>query len=151
MYLLDRENLGGAQTGTDAAALSSMPVLSQSTFGSAAYYNGAIYIGPQNSPLFAFPVANAALAFSPFAQSKSSLGVLGATPSISADGHQNGIVWTISAAGGGSLLAYNAANLSELYNSNSHPMDNLGGFTEFVGPTIADSRVFAGAGNNISI
>ena len=57
----------------------------------------------------------------------------------------------ISAADGGSLVAYNATNLSLLFNSSGKAADNLGGFTEFLVPTIADSKVFAAEGNNVSI
>jgi uncharacterized protein (TIGR03437 family) len=145
MYLLDRDNLGGPQTGSDAKAVASLPVLNQQTFGSAAYFNGSVYIGPKNSPLFAFPIANAALASSPAAQSASSLGTWGATPGISANGNENGVVWALSGANGGSLAAYNAAGLSTLY------ADTLGSYAEFSVPTIADGKVFAGTLNNVSI
>jgi uncharacterized protein (TIGR03437 family) len=145
LYLLDRDSLGGAQTGSDTAALASLPVLNQATFGSSAYFNGNIYVGAKLSPLLAFPVANATLGSSPSAQSASSFGTLGSVPSISANGNQNGIAWAISGAGSGSLIAYDAATLSQLFS------DNLAGYLEFVVPTIADSKVFASGGNSIAI
>ena len=68
MYLLDRKSLGGVQVGSDSLALASLPVLnSPPTFGMAAYFNGSIYIAPVAAPLYAFKVANATLASSPWA------------------------------------------------------------------------------------
>lgn len=145
LYLLDRQALGGVQSGSDTAALASLPVLNQSTFGSSAYFNGNIYVGAQNSPVFAFPVSNANLSSTPSARSAASLTSLGATPSISANGAEDGIVWAISGAGGGSLIAYKASDLSQLFS------DPLNGFLEFVTPTIADGKVFAAAGSNIEV
>ena len=63
MYVLDRENLSGVQTGSDTRAVASLPVLnSHPTFGMAAYFSGSIYIAPANSPMLAFPIAGASLA-----------------------------------------------------------------------------------------
>lgn len=145
LYLLDRQSLGGAQTGSDTAALASLPVLKQATFGSSAYFNGSIYVGAKLSPLLAFPVANATLGSSPSAQSASSFGTLGSIPSISANGNQNGIAWAISGAGSGSLIAYDAGTLAQIFS------DTLTGYLEFVVPTIADSKVFASGGNSIAV
>src|ERR1700693_2557914 len=65
MYLLDRDALGGPQSGSDINALASLPVLAQATFGSAAYFNGSIYVAPEKSPVFAFRIDNATLGSSP--------------------------------------------------------------------------------------
>ena len=144
LYLLDQGHLGGPQTGSDGKALSSLPVLSQGTFGLAAYFNHSIYIGPANSPMFAFPVANASLALSPSARASNNFNAFGATPSVSANGDKNGIVWAISVENDGTLRAYNAADLTEIYNSNAQPADTLSAYAEFTVPAIADGKVFAG-------
>jgi uncharacterized protein (TIGR03437 family) len=144
LYLLDRKSLGGVQVGSDSSALASLPVLnSQPTFGMAAYFNGSIYIAPVATPLYAFKVANATLASSPWAATADSHSSPGATPSISSNGAANGIVWVIANDDSGELLAYDASNLSELYNSNAQPADALSSNTEFTAPTIADGKVFA--------
>lgn len=151
LYLLDRQNLGGAQTGSDAKALASLPVLKTATFGSAAYFNGSIFLGPKDSPMVAFPVAAAELASTPSAQGSTSLGVQGATPSISANGSQNGLVWAISGNNGGTLIGYRASDLTEVFNSSLQPTDALGGYAEFAVPAIADGKVFAGTFSTVSI
>ena len=52
-------------------------------------------------------------------------------------------MWVIANDDSGELLAYDASNLSELYNSNAQPADALSTNTEFTVPTIADGKVFA--------
>jgi uncharacterized protein (TIGR03437 family) len=151
MYLLDRQALGGVQTGTDSGALASLPVLMSHTFGTAAYFGGSIYIAPVNSPMLAFPISGASLGSSPSASSLNESGSNGATPSISANGSANGIVWTITADDGGRLLASDAGDLSGLYDSNALPSDHLPGYAEFSVPTIADGKVFAGSSNGVAI
>ncbi len=142
MYLLDRQALGGQQNGADSKALASLPVLAQPTFGSSAYFNGMIYVAPEKSPMFAFPIANAYLASSPAAQTTESIATLGATPSISANGNTNGIVWINIANDGGTLRAYSADGLKKLYDSRAQPDDPQYTFTEFTAPAIADGRVY---------
>jgi uncharacterized protein (TIGR03437 family) len=152
MYLLDRDALGGVQMGSDSAALASLPIPGTgATFGSAAYFNGFIYLAPANSPMLAFPVAGASLGSLPAASTSIGNGRLGATPSISANSTRDGIVWTITAADGGQLLAYDASDLSELFDSNARASDQLPGYTEFTVPTIADGKVFAPTGGGLAI
>lgn len=152
MYLLDRDALGGVQLGSDSAALASLPIPGTgATFGSAAYFNGFIYVAPSNSPMLAFPVAGASLGSLPAASTSIGNGPLGATPSISANSTRDGIVWTITAADGGQLLAYDASDLSELFDSNARASDQLPGYTEFTVPTIADGKVFAPTGGGLAI
>jgi uncharacterized protein (TIGR03437 family) len=144
--------MGGVQVGSDSEALASLPAPgSQSTFGAAAYFNGSIYIGPVNSPLMAFPVANASLGSSPSASTSNENGYPGATPSISANGSSAGIVWFITGDDGGRLLAYDAGDLSQLYDSNRVEADQLRGYAEFSLPTVADGKVFASAYTGVAI
>ena len=145
MYLLDRDALGGVQTGSDSGALASLPDPGvHATFGAAAYFNGSIYIGPVDSPLLAFAVSGASLASSASALTLNQNGYPGATPSISANGSKDGIAWVITADDGGRLLAYDASDLSTLYDSSARSSDQLPGYAEFSVPTIADGKVFAG-------
>jgi uncharacterized protein (TIGR03437 family) len=152
MYLLDRDVLGGAQVGTDSAALASLPVLnSEQTFGMAAYFNGSIYIGPKDSPILAFKVGGASLASSPWAQTPDTHGYPGATPSISSNGTQNGIVWVVASDNAGKLQAYDASNLNLLFDSNAQPADVLPSNTEFSVPSIADGKVYAGGTTGVAV
>ena len=151
LYLLDRDHLGRAQQASDRGALASLLVLTHSVFGTAAYFNGSIYVAPELAPVLAFPVAGALLKSMPSATAADSIGALGASPSISANGTRNGIVWIISSDAGGTLRAYDAAHLTELFNSNTQAVDGLGGFAEFSVPTIAASKVYAGTANSVAV
>ncbi len=152
MYLLDRQALGGVQSGADSGALESLPVAgSHATFGSAAYFNGSIYLGPVNAPLLEFSVGGAALGASPAASTSNVNGFPGTTPSISANGTSAGIVWAIAADDGGRLLAYDATNLKTVYDSNAVAADQLPGYAEFSVPTIADGKVFAAGDAGVAI
>jgi uncharacterized protein (TIGR03437 family) len=152
MYLLDADALGGVQTGTDAGALSSIPIVGlHPTFGSAAYFNGTVYVAPEDSPMFAFPVANASLFSDASTQTLNMNGVHGGIPSISANGNASGVVWLATLDSGGRLLAYDASDLSELYDSNLVPSDRLGAPIEFSVPMIADGKVFVATGNSVAV
>ncbi len=156
MYLLDRQALGGVQTGSDSGALGSLPDPGvHATFGAAAYFNGSIYLAPANSPMLAFGVAGASLASSASELTTNQNGYPGATPSISANGSasgfSDGIVWVITSDDGGRLLAYDASDLSTLYDSNARARDQLPGYTEFSVPTIADGKVFAATESGVAI
>jgi uncharacterized protein (TIGR03437 family) len=151
LYLLDRQNLGGAQAGSDSRAVASLAFSDRPTFGSAAYFNGSVYIAPENSTMLAFPVAGAVLASSPAAQTSDTAGVHGATPSISANGDQNGIVWIVSVEDAGKLRAYDARDLTRIYDSNALPADALYNYAEFVAPTVADSKVYVGTFYGVAV
>ena len=142
LYLLDRQSLGGVQSGNDSDALASLPALTQSTFGTAAYFNGAIYVAPEKSPMFAFPIANATLRSTPSAKTPNTLATLGATPSISANGDKDGIVWVSASNQSGELFAYDAGNLKKLFDSGAQPDQPNFSYSEFSVPTIADGKVF---------
>ena len=143
IYLLDRGALGGPQSGSDAKALASLPVLSHSaTFGTSAYFNNSVYVAPEYSPMFAFPIANASLAGTPSAKTSDTIVALGATPSISANANKDGIVWITVFNHGGNLLAYDATNLHKLFDSRALPDSPHFTFTEFTAVTIADGKVY---------
>jgi len=89
-------------------------------WGTPAFFNGTLYYGAAYDTLKAFPMANAKLAATPSSQTAITFAFPGTTPSISANGTQNGIVWTLegNASSAAVLHAYDATNLAtELYNS----------------------------------
>jgi len=150
IYLLDRDHLGGAQSGSDSSALASLLLFPHPVFGAAAYFNGSVYVGPERAPLSALTVNNGSLVTPPV-QAARPLGYLGAVPSISANGDQDGIVWVISSENFGRLQAYDAARLTQLYDSQAQPADIFGGYAEFTAPTITGGRVYIGGSLELEV
>ena len=118
-----------------------------------AYFNGTIYYGSVGAPLKAFPITNAKVAASASSSSSASFGYPGSTPSVSANGTSNGIVWAVQSGGTAVLHAYDAGNLAtELYNSNqaANSRDHFAG-NKFITPMIANGKVFVGTPTGVIV
>ena len=117
-----------------------------------AAYNGRIYYGPVSSPIRAFQFQNAKLLPKAVASTPGSFEYPGATPSVSANANQNGIVWAVENSNPAVLHAYNA-NLQEIYNSNqlATGADHFGNGNKFVTPTIAHGKVYVGTPNSVAV
>jgi hypothetical protein len=128
-----------------------------SSFDTPAWFNGGIYYAGSGDKLKLFSVTNGLISTTTAATSSRTFNFPGATPSISANGTNNGIVWVIqmpSTLGNpGTLVAYNATNFTtELYNSaNNASRDQLGAGVKFAVPTVADGEVFVGSSNSVSV
>jgi hypothetical protein len=131
-------------------------------WGSPAYWNGSLYFGGTSpglsNPLTAYSYSNGALSAVPTSKSNEQFIYPAPTPSISANGQTNGIVWVKdnhAYVGGGSaaLLAYDATNLGNLlYSSNANvARDNPGPAVPFTVPTIANGKVYTGETNRINV
>src|SRR5260221_6916393 len=114
-------------------------------FDAPAYFNETVYYHAVQDVLKAYTLTNGMLSTAPSAQSTVSYSASGqgATPSISANGTANGIVWDLEFNRTHEVLhAYNATTLAELYNSNQNaPRDQMGAGVKFAVPTIADGEV----------
>ncbi|HYB76909.1 MAG TPA: pyrrolo-quinoline quinone, partial [Candidatus Bathyarchaeia archaeon] len=155
IYLVNRDSMGKFNTSNDSAIYQELDgALPGGVWSAPAYFNGAVYYGSVNNNLSAFTISNAKLSAAPTSQSPTAFGYPGTTPSISANGNSNGIVWAIENGGRGTLHAYNAANLQEIYNSNQaangRDQFNTSGNCKFVTPMIANGRVFVGTGAGVS-
>jgi Concanavalin A-like lectin/glucanases superfamily/Immunoglobulin I-set domain/PQQ-like domain len=153
IYLLDRSNLGQFNPGTNAIYQQVFGALGGGVWGTPAYFNGVLYYGPTNGPVNAFPFQNARLTHAS-SQTAISFAYPGTTPSISANGNSNGIIWAYQNVNPAVLHAYAATNLAvELYNSNQavNNRDNFGGGNKFIVPTIANGRVYVGTTNGVGV
>lgn len=144
IYLLDRDNMGKWQSGSDSQIVQSIPNGIGGLFGNPAYFNKTIYLCGSGDRLKAFSISNARMSATPASQSGTSFGSPGCVPSISANGNANGIVWLLESSG--ALHALDATDVShELYSSKQNSSrDALGGYVKFSVPTIANGRVYAG-------
>jgi hypothetical protein len=159
IYLLDRDNLG--QVHTDFDNVVQILPGSQVLFDNPAYFDAGapesrwVYFAAIGRTLQAYQLTNGLLSAAPTSQSSTAFGYPGATPSISANGTANGIVWVLELRGDdpGVLHAYDALNLgNELYNSEQvAARDEFGPGTKFAIPTIADGKVFVGGATNLAI
>jgi hypothetical protein len=154
IYVVDRDNMGKFNASTNAVYQELPSALSGGAWSMASLFNNTVYYAGQGDRLKSFPITNALLATTPASESANTFGYPGATPSVSSNGSQNGIVWAIeNQNGAGVLHAYNTTNLAtELYDSNQaansrdHFSDN-----KFVPPMIANGKVYVGTTNSVAV
>lgn len=174
MYLLNDNNLGKYNTNQDQA-VEEVPGAPGGYWSSPAYwqaatseyvYSAGLGASPRTpDPLKMFTVTNGLLSTTPTAESPNPL-VVGATPSVSSKGSQDGIVWAIlrpEALGAqpgiqaAVLYAYDATNVANLlYDSSAtithgHIRDRGGCANKFAVPTIANGRVYIGTQNQLDV
>ncbi len=167
IYVIDRDNMGKFSSTGDNVVEELYPGTGAigGAWSSPAYFNNGttqlIYYHGSGDVLKSFQIFSDQLAPSIFAQSNTNFGFPGATPSISANGTQNGIVWEIDntfygAPGPGPspavLHAYDATTLRELYNSNQFgAIDQLGNAVKFTVPTISNGHVYVGGQYTVAV
>jgi Chitobiase/beta-hexosaminidase C-terminal domain len=123
-----------------------------------AYWNGNVYMWAENDALKVFPLTNGALPNRATAQSSATSMFPGASPVVSSNGTQNGIVWALETdlygSNGSSILyAFNATNIGqELYGSNQNSTrDNAGPAVKFAVPVVTNGKVYVGAGGQVDV
>jgi hypothetical protein len=163
LYLLNGDKLGGLG---DANAVQYFLIGTGGAhpiFATPAFWNNTLFIAPISQPLLAYAFDTSLDKLNPAtptAQSPTPYAFPGATPSVSASGSTNGIVWAINSnsyctaqarsCGPAVLHAYDATNLAhELWNSATIPADAAGNAVKFTVPTVANGKVYVGTrGNN---
>ena len=153
IYVADRDNMGKFNPSTNNIYQEIQGVLANGEFGMPAYFNNTVYYGAVGDALKGFPITAAKLSSAPASQSGNSFPYPGTTPSVSAKGSSNGIVWAAENGSAAVLHAYDAGDLShELYNSNqAGPRDQFGAGNKFITPMIANGRVYVGTTNGVAV
>jgi hypothetical protein len=152
IYLVDRDNLGQFQGGSDNV-VQELPGALPGVFSSPAYFNGTVYYKGTDGSLVAYSLSGGTLSTSPVMQSNPAWSWPGSTPSISANGTSSAIVWAIENNANPAILhAFDASNLgNELYNSNQNSGDQPGPGVKFTVPTVAGGKVYVGTATGLAV
>jgi hypothetical protein len=156
LYVVNRDSMGGfnPNPNSDSNIYQELSgALPGGVWAMPAYFNNTVYYGSVGIPIRAFTITNAKLSTTATSQTANAFAYPGATPSISANGTSNAIVWAVENANPAVLHAYNATNLNELYNSNqaANGRDHFGNGNKFITPTIANGKVFVGTPNGVAV
>ena len=176
MYLLDRDNLGKFDTKKNNVVQEwevprdgdgNSNKFGNGLYSVPAYFNGAVYYVRTGEYIKRVPIADGRIDESTMTANNSvRFGFPGATPSISANGATNGIVWaTESYSPDGKnmgdhadprrmrLHAYDAITLAELFSSGdtAPTIDGViyNNFVKFVPPTVTNGHVYVASGGKI--
>ncbi len=153
LYLVNRNSMGEFNSSTNNIYQELSGALSGGMCAMPAYFNGRLYYGPVGSPIMAFQFKDAQLETTPVAQTATSFGYPGATPSVSSDGDKNAILWATENTNPAVLHAYNANSLVELYNTNqaSGGRDQFGAGNKFITPLIINGKVYVGTTTGVGV
>ena len=154
----DRDNLGkfNQRPRTTAICIRNLPnALANGAWSSPAYFNGTVYYAGRNDTLKAFPITQAKLATTPSSQSAVVFPYPGSTPSVSANGTQNGIVWAVES---NPAAAQCAARLRcdepEQRTLQQQPgggrARQFGNGNKFITPVIVNGKVFVGTPTGVA-
>jgi hypothetical protein len=156
IYVIDRGNMGKFHRDSDA--LVEIVKMSGGGYGAIAYWNGHAYFAASDDYLRDYAIKNGRLVLS--SQSSTKFENPGATPSISADGKQNAIVWAIATKTWNGpdtkravLYAFDATKLgTPLYTSEQNSeRDRAALATRFVIPLVVNGHVYFGTRSEVEV
>jgi hypothetical protein len=153
IYLVNRNSMGKFSSATNKVYQEVPAALSGGIWSAPAYFNNTIYFGAVGTPILAFQFVKAKLQAGWVAQTPTVFGYPGTTPSISANGNTNGIVWANENTSPGVLHAYDATTLAELYNTQQAmaQRDFFGAGSKFMPTTIANGKVYVGTTTGVGV
>jgi len=158
IFLINRDNMGKFSSSANHVIQTVQSGSSQynNFHDTPAYFNGNLYYHANGDVLRVFKWSNGLLSTGPTMTGSTVFGAHGDTPSISANGSSNAIVWELQLDGQPNnpaiLHAYDATNVSkELYNSNMNAGDKAGPAVKFTVPTVINGKVYVPAGHEIDI
>jgi hypothetical protein len=159
IYLIDRAHMGHYQPNNDSHAMQTIPSPGGGVFGSMAYWNHNLYVlsNSSNDAVRQFTMQNGRLALK--AASGSRLPAICATPTISANGLRDGVLWVLHSRAWNAddtnavLFAFDALDTSRLlYASEQNPSrDRAGVALRFNIPIIANGHVYVGAKREVDV
>ncbi|MGC2111487.1 MAG: Ig domain-containing protein [Candidatus Korobacteraceae bacterium] len=158
IYVVDRDQMGHYNPDNNSQIVQNLVDVTSGMFAVPAYWGGNVYFGSGGYPLQAFSLTSGLLSSAPTSQSSDNPGYPGATPVVSSNGANNGILWALQTSsrlnGGDEVLhAYDATDLThELYNSTQNESrDDPGPLVKFAVPTVANGKVYVGSATQVSV
>ncbi len=163
VYVLDRDALGGFNaTGASDSQIVQSFTLNGAIEGTAAYWNGRVYIQGRFDPLRAFDVVStptgARLSDPASSVSSISWGFPSPSPVVSASGSEHGMAWTLDARafaskGPAVLRAFDANDVSKLlWSSDQNPTrDSARPAVKFAVPVVVNGKVYVGGGDGVTV
>ena len=160
IYVVNRDNMGQFNSSGDSI-VQELGSAIQANFAAPVYFNGKVYFCAEGDFLRAYTVTNGTLSTSATDLTTNIFGFPGATPTISASGTSNAVLWVVDEhaysktgpSGPAVLWAYNPNQLSTfLYNSNQNlSQDNPGGAVKYAVPIVNNGKVYVGAEGQLSV
>ena len=161
IYMVNRANMGGYNA-TSENNNQIVQALSGALPGSGvrsvpAFINNTMYLNNYNDVLRGFKLSSGKFPATATMKTSVTFGYNGTSPSISANGSKDVIVWTLKIDGYATssptvLYAFDS-NLNELYDSTqaSDDRDQAGNAVKFTVPTIAKGRVYVGTQTELDV
>jgi len=157
LYLLDRDKLGKFQPGDDPHAVQTIPAAS-GAFGAMAYWNQTVFFIGSNRGVQSYSLSNGQLK----PKGIGSIRFLdsGATPVISSNGSNDGIVWAASSKNwdepprrSAILYAFDANDVThQLYSSEQNSdRDRPGIALRFAMPSVVSGKVYLGSKGQVDV
>jgi hypothetical protein len=156
IYVIDRDNMGKSHRDSDA--LVEVIRMPGPALGAMAYWNDHAFFATNNDNLRDYAIRNGQLALS--SSSRMKFPDPGATPSVSANGTKNPIVWAITTKSWNGpdskpavLYAFDATKLGDpIYTSEQNSQrDRAALATRFVIPVVVNGRVYFGARGEVEV
>jgi hypothetical protein len=156
IYVIDRDKMGKYQRDRDD--LVQTVRMAGGGYGAVAYWNGHAFFAASDDYLHSYAVKNGQLILSESSAMK--FQNPGATPSVSADGNKNAIVWAIATKTWNGpdnkpavLYAFDATKLGQpIYTSEQNSQrDRAALATRFVFPLVVNGRVYFGARGEVEV
>jgi hypothetical protein len=159
IYLIDRDKMGHFNPNNNSQIVQDLEGAIGGLWATPAWWNNNVYFGGSGDYLrqFTFDPTTGLLSTGMFAVSPTYFGFPGPTPSISANGTTDAIVWVLETddygSGSATLHAYDATNIAnEFYNSGQNiDRDNPGGAVKFTVPTVANGKVYVPAVKRLTV
>jgi hypothetical protein len=156
IYLINRDNLGHYRPQDNRHAVQTVATAG-GVFGSMAYWNHNVYVMADGDVLRDFEIESGRLSLK--AAGRNSFPGAPATPAVSANGLNDGIVWVVGPTAGHSsdkraiLYAYQASDVThKLYDSEQNSArDRAGPALRFSIPTVVNGHVYVGAKHEVDV